>query len=201
MGMEEPAIVPSGFALDVEGCSGQIAGATMLSTDGLTSLLCEPVVTEDAHQDLLNDFNVVWVVVMLHVLWAVVVVVVVFTVLTNVLLIILSSVSIKKTLLEASNDIHDEVPPAARTALDETDSAKDVDDPQESSSSATEPIFVGRTQRISTEDANDSPTDCAEDVQVDDPPESKSKMDPLHAWYADQKPDHDTSSNWSSNLL
>merc|ERR1712072_474749 len=114
----------------------------MLSTDGLTSLLCEPVVTEDAHQDLLNDFNVVWVVVMLHVLWAVVVVVVVFTVLTNVLLIILSSVSIKKTskdmicehnLLEAPSDMNDEVPAPARTALDETDCAKDVDDPQESS--------------------------------------------------------------------
>jgi len=147
--------------LDVEGCSGQLAGATMLSIDGLTSLLCESVVTEDAHQDLLNDFNVVWVVVMLHVLWAVVVVVVVFTVLTNVLLIIVSSVSMKKTSLEAPSDINDEVPAPARTALDETDCAKDVDDPQESSSSATEPIFVGRTQRISTEDANDSPTDCA----------------------------------------
>merc|ERR1719327_855543 len=116
--MEEPAIVPSGFALDVEGCSGQLAGATMLSINGLTSLLCEPVVTEDAHQDLFNDFNVVWVVVMLHVLWAVVVVVVVFTVLTNVLLIILSSVSMKKTSLEVPSDMNDEVPATPRTALE-----------------------------------------------------------------------------------
>lgn len=38
---EEPVVIPSGFASEVEGCAGQVEGATMISTDGFASLLCD----------------------------------------------------------------------------------------------------------------------------------------------------------------
>lgn len=42
----EPFMAPSGFALDVQGCAGQVDGATMLSPEGFASLLCETLITE-----------------------------------------------------------------------------------------------------------------------------------------------------------
>jgi hypothetical protein len=52
--MTEEAMIPSGFALDVEACAGEVEGVTVVSKEGLAHLLCDTQ-DNDASRSTVGD--------------------------------------------------------------------------------------------------------------------------------------------------